>query len=72
MYFLVLHGDAAIASQGICYELLQMSKLESYSTGGTIHFVINNQVGFTTDWNEEVISLLHFLGKDGRCSCYSC
>lgn len=49
---LVLHGDAALAGQGICYELLQMSKLESYSTGGTIHFVINNQVGFTTNWNE--------------------
>ncbi|MEO9965163.1 MAG: 2-oxoglutarate dehydrogenase E1 component [Reichenbachiella sp.] len=49
---ILIHGDAAIAGQGIGYELIQMSKLDAYSTGGTIHFVINNQVGFTTDFDE--------------------
>ena len=45
---IVVHGDAAIAVQGIVYECLQMEKLHNYTVGGTIHVVINNQVGFTT------------------------
>ena len=49
---ILIHGDSAIAGQGIGYELIQMSKLEAYHTGGTIHFVINNQIGFTTDFDE--------------------
>ncbi len=47
---IVVHGDAAIAGQGLVYELVQMANLDGYKTGGTIHIVVNNQIGFTTNY----------------------
>ena len=55
---IVVHGDAAIAGQGIVYEIVQMAQLDGYKTQGTIHIVVNNQIGFTTNY------------LDGRSSIY--
>jgi len=54
----LVHGDAALSGQGIVYEIVQMAQLDGYKTGGTIHIVTNNQVGFTTNY------------LDGRSSTY--
>jgi len=55
---IIVHGDAAISGQGVAYELIQMANLDGYKTDGTIHIVVNNQVGFTTNY------------LDGRSSTY--
>ncbi|NRA94333.1 MAG: 2-oxoglutarate dehydrogenase E1 component [Psychroserpens sp.] len=55
---IVVHGDAAISGQGLVYEVVQMAKLDGYKTNGTIHIVVNNQIGFTTNY------------LDGRSSTY--
>lgn len=55
---ILIHGDAAVAAQGIVYEVIQMVDLDGYKTGGTIHIVTNNQIGFTTNY------------LDGRSSTY--
>ena len=47
---ILVHGDAAIAGQGVVYEVAQMAGLDGYRTGGTIHIVVNNQIGFTTNY----------------------
>lgn len=47
---IIVHGDSAIAGQGIAYEIVQMAQLDGYKTNGTIHIVVNNQVGFTTNY----------------------
>jgi 2-oxoglutarate dehydrogenase E1 component len=82
---ILIHGDAAIAAQGIVYEVAQMSQLEGYRTGGTIHVVVNNQVGFTTNYLDARSStyctdiakvtnspVFHVNGDDVEAVAYAC
>ncbi|MEZ4983904.1 MAG: 2-oxoglutarate dehydrogenase E1 component [Saprospiraceae bacterium] len=82
---ILIHGDAAAAGQGIMFEVIQMSRLEGYYTGGTIHLVINNQVGFTTDFDDARSSIystgvagvvgapvFHVNGDDPEAILYAC
>jgi len=80
----LIHGDAALAGQGVAYEVIQMSGLDGYYNEGTIHFVINNQLGFTTDFEEARSSdystdlakvvdapVLHVNGDDAEAVYYA-
>ena len=81
---IIIHGDAAAAGQGIVYETVQMSGLKGYNVGGAIHFVINNQIGFTTDFDDARSSIyctsvarvletpiLHVNGDDAEAVVYA-
>ncbi|MEX1100268.1 MAG: thiamine pyrophosphate-dependent enzyme, partial [Bacteriovoracaceae bacterium] len=80
---IIIHGDAAVAAQGVVYETLQMAELKAYQCGGALHFVINNQIGFTTDFEDGRSShystslartleapILHVNGDDPECVVY--
>ncbi|MBK9514660.1 MAG: 2-oxoglutarate dehydrogenase E1 component [Flavobacteriales bacterium] len=81
---IIIHGDAAVAGQGVVYEVAQMAGLKAYEVGGTIHMVVNNQVGFTTNYIDARTStyctdvakvtqcpVLHVNGDDAEAVAYT-
>jgi hypothetical protein len=63
---LQLHGDAAFAGQGIVPEALQMAHLDGFQTGGTVHMIVNNQLGFTTDPSRSRSTTYSSMSSDPR------
>jgi len=69
----IIHGDAAMAGQGIVYETMQMAKVADFDVGGTIHVIVNNQVGFTTDPDHARSTMYSSdIGKAFDCPIFHC
>ena len=69
----LLHGDAAFAGQGVVYETMQMARVEDFNVGGTIHVIVNNQIGFTTNpKNSRSTPYCSDLGKAFNCPIFHC